>query len=319
MSLRQDILDFNEIFKSENQQIFLPFLEEKKVELYIKREDKIHPFVSGNKFRKLKYNILEAKKQQQETLLTFGGAFSNHILATAVAGNLAGLKTIGVIRGEELADDLQKTFDTNSTLKQAHENGMEFHFVSRADYREKATTAFIDLLKDAFGDFYLIPEGGTNDLAIKGCEEILSEDDAKFDAICVAVGTGGTISGLINAAKIHQKVIGYPALKGDFLQQEIERLTTKRENWSLLNEYHFGGYAKYNETLISFINQFYKATNIPLDPIYTGKMLFGIADVIKKNYFSENSKILIIHTGGLQGIEGVNQKLAKKNLELITI
>ena len=310
---------FNAIVETQNQQIFLPFLEEKKVELFIKREDKIHPFVSGNKFRKLKYNILEAKKQQQETLLTFGGAFSNHILATAVAGNFAGLKTIGVIRGEELADDLQKTFDTNSTLKQAHENGMEFHFVSRADYREKATTAFIALLKDAFGDFYLIPEGGTNDLAIKGCEEILSEDDAKFDTICVAVGTGGTISGLINSAKIHQKVIGFPVLKGDFLQQEIERLTTKRENWSLLNEYHFGGYAKYNVTLISFINQFYKATNIPLDPIYTGKMLFGIADVIKKNYFSENSKILIIHTGGLQGIEGVNQKLAKKNLELITI
>lgn len=319
MSLRQDILDFNEIFKSENQQIFLPFLEEKKVELYIKREDKIHPFVSGNKFRKLKYNILEAKKQQQETLLTFGGAFSNHILATAVAGNLAGLKTIGVIRGEELADDLQKTFDTNSTLKQAHENGMEFHFVSRADYRGKATESFINLLKEKFGDFYVIPEGGTNNLAIKGCEEILTEEDSEFDTICVAIGTGGTISGLINSAKNHQKVIGFPALKGDFLQQEIERLTTKRENWSLLNAYHFGGYAKYNETLISFINQFYKATNIPLDPIYTGKMVFGIADVIKKDYFSENSKILIIHTGGLQGIEGVNQKLAKKNLELITI
>ena len=310
---------FNAIVETQNQQIFLPFLEEKKVELFIKREDKIHPFVSGNKFRKLKYNVLEAKKQQQDTLLTFGGAFSNHILATSVAGKLAGLKTIGVIRGEELANDLQKTLDSNSTLKQAHENGMEFHFVSRADYREKTTTIFIDSLKEKFGEFYVIPEGGTNDLAIKGCEEILTEDDAEFDAICVAVGTGGTISGLINAAKDHQKVIGFPALKGNFLQQEIESLTTKRENWSLLNDYHFGGYAKYNETLISFINQFYKATNIPLDPIYTGKMLFGIADVIKKDYFSENSKILIIHTGGLQGIEGVNQKLAKKNLELITI
>jgi 1-aminocyclopropane-1-carboxylate deaminase len=174
-------------------------------------------------------------------------------------------------------------------------------------------------LKQKFGNFYVIPEGGTNDLAIKGCEEILSEKDSKFDVICVAVGTGGTISGLINSAKNHQRVIGFPALKGDFLEQEIEGLTTKRENWSLLNEYHFGGYAKYNKALISFINQFYEVTKIPLDPIYTGKMLFGIVDVIKKDYFSENSKILIIHTGGLQGIEGVNQKLSKKNLELITL
>ena len=319
MSSRQDILDFNQIFQSENQQIFLPILEEKKVKLFIKREDKIHPFVSGNKFRKLKYNILEAKKLQQETLLTFGGAFSNHILATAFAGNLAGLKTIGVIRGDELANDLQKTLASNSTLKQAHENGMEFHFVSRANYREKTNEVFINSLKEKFGDFYVIPEGGTNELAIKGCQEILTEEDLVFDAICVAVGTGGTISGLINSVKSHQKVIGFPALKGDFLKEEINGLTTKNDNWSLLNDYHFGGYAKYNESLISFINQFYDATKIPLDPIYTGKMLFGIVDVIKKNYFSENSKILIIHTGGLQGIEGVNQKLAKKNLELITV
>ena len=308
-----------DIQQSINQQIFLPILQEKKVDLYIKREDKIHPFVSGNKFRKLKYNILEAKKMQQDTLLTFGGAFSNHIVATAVAGKLAGLKTIGVIRGDELRNNLQKTLANNSTLKKAHENGMDFHFVSRASYRDKTSVSFINSLKEQFGDFYLIPEGGTNDLAIKGCEEILTKEDSEFDAICVAVGTGGTISGLINSAKSHQKVIGFPALKGDFLQQEIEKLTTRRENWSLLNEYHFGGYAKYNEVLISFINQFYAATKIKLDPIYTGKMLFGIVDVIKKDYFSENSKILIIHTGGLQGIEGVNQQLSKKNLELITL
>ncbi|MDG1529007.1 MAG: pyridoxal-phosphate dependent enzyme [Polaribacter sp.] len=310
---------FNTIVETQNQQVFLPLLEEKKVELFIKREDKIHPFVSGNKFRKLKYNIQEAKKEKQKTILTFGGAFSNHILATAVAGKLAGLKTIGVIRGDELANDFQKTLAHNSTLRQAYENGMQFHFVSREIYREKKSELFLNSLKQKFGNFYVIPEGGTNDLAIKGCEEILSEKDSKFDVICVAVGTGGTISGLINSAKNHQRVIGFPALKGDFLQQEIERLTTKRENWSLLNGYQFGGYAKYNETLISFINQFYEATNIPLDPIYTGKMLFGIVDVIKKDYFSENSKILIIHTGGLQGIEGVNQKLSKKNLELITL
>ncbi len=310
---------FNSLIKSETQQIFLPVLEGKKVTLFIKREDKIHPFVSGNKFRKLKYNIQEAKKEKQKTLLTFGGAYSNHILATAVAGNLAGLKTIGVIRGDELATDFEKTLASNSTLQQAQENGMQFHFVTREAYREKTTDSFLNSLKEQFGDFYLIPEGGTNELAIKGCQEILTNEDAFFDYICVAVGTGGTISGLITSAKEHQKVIGFPALKGDFLQDEIETLVDETNNWKLIHEYHFGGYAKYNEALVSFINQFYSATKIPLDPIYTGKMVFGIVDLIKKNYFSENSKILIIHTGGLQGIAGFNNKLASKNLELITI
>jgi 1-aminocyclopropane-1-carboxylate deaminase len=303
---------------TQNQQIFLPILEEKKVELFIKREDKIHPFVSGNKFRKLKYNIQEAKRLKKDTLLTFGGAFSNHILATAVAGNLVGLQTIGVIRGDELGVDLQTTLANNSTLQQAHQNGMQFYFVSREMYREKATESFINSLEKKFGDFYLVPEGGTNELAIKGCTEILTSEDAIFDYICVAVGTGGTISGLIKSAKRHQRVIGFPALKGDFLQKEIEKFVDKNDHWKLIHDYHFGGYAKYKSSLISFINQFYSKTNISLDPIYTGKMVFGIVDLIEKNYFPENSKILIIHTGGLQGIEGVNSKLAKKNLELIT-
>ncbi len=304
---------------TQNQQIFLPIVEEKKVELFIKREDKIHPFVSGNKFRKLKYNIQEAKNLNQNTLLTFGGAFSNHILATAVVGNLSGLQSIGVIRGDELGSNLQKTVAKNTTLKQAHENGMQFHFVSREVYRKKTTELFMNSLKKKFGDFYLVPEGGTNDLAIKGCTEILTKEDDYFDYICVAVGTGGTISGLIKSAKSHQKVLGFPALKGNFLQNEIKNFVDKSDKWKLIHEYHFGGYAKYNTSLISFINQFYSEAKIPLDPIYTGKMVFGIVDLIKNNYFSENSKILIIHTGGLQGIEGVNNKLAKKNLELITI
>ncbi|WP_301402711.1 1-aminocyclopropane-1-carboxylate deaminase/D-cysteine desulfhydrase [Polaribacter huanghezhanensis] len=301
-----------------NQQILLPELKDKNLQLFIKREDKIHPFVSGNKFRKLTYNIQEAKRVEQNTLLTFGGAFSNHILATAVAGKLAGLKTIGVIRGDELANDLQKTLANNSTLHQAREHGMQFYFVSRELYREKTSESFLNSLKNKFGKFYVIPEGGTNELAIKGCTEILTNEDEIFDYICVAVGTGGTISGLIKSVKSHQKVLGFPALKGNFLQKEIKNFVTKTNNWNLIHDYHFGGYAKYNEALISFINRFYSETKIPLDPIYTGKMLFGIVDLMKKSYFSENSKILVIHTGGLQGIEGVNNKLAKKNLELIT-
>ena len=303
---------------SKNQQIHLPLLEEKKVELFIKREDLIHPFVSGNKFRKLKYNLRAAKEQQKETLLTFGGAFSNHIAATAVSAQFNGFKSIGIIRGNELGHDLTKTLASNSTIREAHKNGMLFKFISRAAYREKSERSFLNQLKEAYGDFYLIPEGGTNNLAIRGCEEILTKEDSKFDYICCAIGTGGTISGLINAATAHQKIIGFPALKGDFLQDEIERFTTK-ENWQLATSYHFGGYAKYNEVLIRFINQFSKENQIVLDPIYTGKMLFGILDLIAKDYFPVNSNILAIHTGGLQGIEGVNKKLKKKNQELIHI
>ncbi len=310
---------FNQVFKTENQQVFLPVLEEKKVELFIKREDKIHPFVSGNKFRKLKHNISEAKNQQKEVLLTFGGAFSNHIVATAVAGNLIGFKTVGIIRGDELGKDLEKTLASNSTLREAHKNGMQFQFVSREAYRNKTSEEFINTLKREFGNFYLIPEGGTNDLAIKGCEEILTEEDNKFDYICCAIGTGGTISGLINSVKKHQKVIGFPALKGDFLTKEIQLLAKKNDCWNLQTEYHFGGYGKYNVDLIRFINDFGNQTNVSLDPIYTGKMMFGIIDMIKNDKFPKNSKILAIHTGGLQGIAGVNQKLKNKNQELINV
>lgn len=310
---------FNQVFKAENQQIFLPVLEEKKVELFIKREDKIHPFVSGNKFRKLKYNILAAKNQQKKILLTFGGAFSNHIVATAVAGNLSGFKTIGVIRGDELGKDIEKTMTGNATLREAYKNGMEFKFVSREVYRNKLSEEFVNELKKEFGNFYLIPEGGTNNLAIKGCEEILISEDNKFNYICSAIGTGGTIAGLINSVKKDQKIIGFPALKGDFLQKEIEQLVNVRNNWFLETAYHFGGYGKYNTELIHFINEFKKQTTVMLDPIYTAKMLFGIIEMVKKDQFFEKSKILAIHTGGLQGIAGVNKKLKSKNKELINV
>ena len=193
---------------------------------------------------------------------------------------------------------------------------MQFEFVSRELYRKKLEDSFINNLKEKYGDFYLIPEGGTNDLAIKGCEEILTVSDAKFDYICCAVWTGGTISVVINASSKHQKVIVFPALKGDFLFDDIKKLTSK-SNWSLQTNYHFGGYAKYTDELIRFINDFNKDTGVLLDPIYTVKMIFGILDMIKKNQFKKGSKILAIHTGGIQGIEGFNQKLKKKNKEII--
>ncbi|WP_408040040.1 1-aminocyclopropane-1-carboxylate deaminase/D-cysteine desulfhydrase [Tenacibaculum amylolyticum] len=309
---------FNTFFITKNQQIQLPILKEKEIELWIKREDQIHEFVSGNKFRKLKYNIQEAQKQQKNTLLTFGGAYSNHIVATAVAGHLSGCETIGVIRGEELANNLEKVLRENKTLQVASENGMKFEFVTREEYREKETPIFVENLRKKHGDFYLIPEGGTNALAIKGCQEILTKEDEKFDYICVAVGTGGTISGLIESAKEHQKVIGFPALKGDFLSKDIQKITNK-QNWELNTAYHFGGYGKFSTGLIRFINEFKEKTNILLDPIYTGKMLYGIVDLVKKDGFKKGSKILTIHTGGLQGIDGANKRLKKKGLDLIKV
>ena len=292
----------------------MPLLREKGITLYLKREDTIHPFVSGNKYRKLKYNLLEAKKQGKDTLLTFGGAFSNHIAATAYAGKEQGLTTIGVIRGEELAGKWQ----TNPTLKMAYEHGMRFHFVPRSDYRLKHEPSFLQNLAAQFGDFYLLPEGGTNELAVKGCAEILTDEDANSDYICSAVGTGGTVAGLINASRPNQTVLGFPALKGDFLIEEI-RTFVQNKRWELVTDYHFGGYAKVDQQLIAFINLFKRETGIPLDPIYTGKMLFGIFDLIKMDFFPPGSQILAIHTGGLQGIHGMNLVLKKKNLPLLDV
>ncbi|RKS95428.1 1-aminocyclopropane-1-carboxylate deaminase [Flavobacterium limicola] len=284
------------------------------ISVQIKREDLIHPFVSGNKFRKLKYNLLQAKEENQETLLTFGGAFSNHIAAVAFAGKEKGFKTIGIIRGDELGSKIAE----NPTLSFAQHCGMQLEFISREEYRLKSESSFLENLKAKFGSFYHIPEGGTNALAIKGCQEILTEDDAKFDYIGCSIGTGGTISGIINSVLPHQKVLGFPALKGDFLKEEIHNFT-QNENWELITEYHFGGYGKVNEALIGFINQFYTENQIPLDPIYTGKMVFGVIDLIKKNYFPAKSKILLIHTGGIQGIQGMNIKLKNKQLPTIDI
>ena len=286
----------------------------KGITLEIKREDLLHPFVSGNKFRKLKYNILQAKAENQSVLLTFGGAFSNHIAAVAYAGKEQGFETIGVIRGDELRNKISE----NPTLSFAQECGMRFEFVTREAYRHKTETAFIEQLQVKFGSFYLVPEGGTNDLAVKGCEEILTEFDAHFDFVCSAVGTGGTISGLINSALPHQKVLGFPALKGDFLQNEIHKFVNNK-NWELITDYHFGGYGKVTTEFIEWMNWFYAQTGIPLDPIYTGKMVFGVMDLIQRNYFPPKSKILMIHTGGLQGIAGMNAKLEKQNKPILVL
>jgi len=271
-----------------------------------------HGTISGNKFRKLKYNLIEARRLGKDTLLTFGGAYSNHISAVAAAGTEFGFKTIGVIRGEEL----ENNHEDNATLIFAKRCGMQLKFITREAYRSKSSEDFLNSLKEEFGDCYFLPEGGTNGLAVKGCEEILTEHDASFDYICCAVGTGGTISGLINSSFPHQKIIGFPALKGGFLNEEIHKFATK-DNWTLIDDYHFGGYAKINHELVGFINSFKSEYDIPLDPIYTGKMMYGIFDLMKRGYFPEGSKILAIHTGGLQGIDGMNLKLEQRQLPLL--
>lgn len=274
------------------------------VKLYIKREDLIHPFISGNKWRKLKYNFLEARKSGFKKILTFGGAFSNHINAVAAAGNEFGFETMGIIRGEEC-------FPLNSTLSFASNKGMRLIFVERHEYKKGIPEKVKDRLNLQLGEYYIIPEGGTNQLAVKGVSEIVGEIPIKFDYLCSPVGTGGTLAGLISSVKEFQfSVLGFSSLKNaDYLKPTISELSNNNErNWQIFNDYSFGGYAKFDEKLVQFINDFKSRYQIQLDPIYTGKMLFGLFDLIKNGYFKKGSTIIAIHTGGLQGIVGFNQR-----------
>ena len=283
-------------------EIAADFLATAGVRLIVRREDLNHPTVSGNKYWKLKYNLLKAQNLGYDKILTFGGAFSNHIAATAAACHVLGLGAVGVIRGEDA--------DTgNPTLAKARENGMQLHLVSRAVYREKTSAHFLNELKKTLGRFYLIPEGGTNELAIAGTMEMMRQVTTPFDYLALPVGTGGTMAGCINELNRKSKVLGFAALKGDFLAGEIRDLQQKyhlraRANWEIVNEYHFGGYAKVTPVLADFIASFNQRYGIPLDPVYTGKMMFGIFDLIKTGHFPRASTILALHTGGLQGIAG---------------
>ncbi|MBK6265711.1 pyridoxal-phosphate dependent enzyme [Marivirga sp. S37H4] len=263
------------------------------------RLDKIHTTASGNKFFKLKHNMLEAKNQEKEVLLTFGGAFSNHIISTAFAAKACGFSSIGIIRGEEIE---------NPVLSLAKEQGMQLEFVSREQYRDKYNPGFIQELRARHGDFYLIPEGGTNHLAVKGTEEINDLIPSVYDLICISVGTGGTIAGLINSKKEHQRILGFSALKGSWIEKEVDEWINGENNWQINQENHFGGYAKWKPELIDFINDFYQKTGIPLDPVYNGKMMYGLLNLWKKGEISSDHNVLAIHTGGLQGIIGFNHR-----------
>lgn len=275
----------------------------KKIKLYIKRDDLIDQHISGNKFFKLKYNLFEATNNNVRTLLSFGGAYSNHIYSLAYAGKKFGFKTIGIIRGEE-------HIPLNPTLSYAKQCGIELFYLSRSDYRKKYSDEIINRLHNEFGDFYLIPEGGSNDLAVKGCSEIPSRIDLDYDYLFCACGTGGTLAGIINGINNKSKVIGIAVLKNaSFLIDEVKRLSCSvNSNWEILLNYHFGGYAKFNSELVDFIKTFNEKFNIQLEPIYTGKMIYAIYDLARNDFFKPGSKIVAYHSGGLQGLEGLRQR-----------
>ncbi len=281
------------------QVIDAPFLTEAQVRFSILRADLSHSALSGNKYYKLKYNLLAAKKQQYSTLLTFGGAYSNHLYATAAAGKLYGFQTIGIVRGE-------KHEPLNATLRFATDCGMKIVYMDREKYRQKTATSVINELKEHLGEFYLIPEGGSNELAVLGCQELGAIIKSYSpDYVGLAVGTGGTMAGIIKASDKNCQIIGFSSLKGGtFLENEIEKFldaATIYPKWLINNDFHFGGYAKSNQELFNFINDFEQTYRIPLEPIYTGKMMYGFFELIKKGFFSPHTHLLAVHTGGLQG------------------
>ena len=271
--------------------------KEKNIEIFILRLDEIHPIISGNKIFKLYYFLEEAKKTSHKTVITFGGAYSNHLAATAFACKKMGLKSIGFVRGE-------KPGMLSPTLLFCLEQKMQLEFISRTSFKKITDNTFLYSLKEKYGSHILIPEGGFSIMGAEGAALITHFfKDQSFTHVCVAVGTATTFAGIINGAENATEVIGFSALKNlnDIKERLSELNVNADKKFSFINDYHFGGYAKRTSDLISFINDFYTQHAIPLDFVYTGKMMYGVFDLIKKNYFPSNSKILCIHTGGLQG------------------
>ncbi|MBB4806082.1 1-aminocyclopropane-1-carboxylate deaminase/D-cysteine desulfhydrase-like pyridoxal-dependent ACC family enzyme [Chryseobacterium defluvii] len=283
----------------------------KNVKLFIKREDLVHPEISGNKYWKLFYNINHYldKNCKRPYIITFGGAFSNHIAAVSAIGKLSGIPTLGIIRGEELQDKWRD----NPTLLFARRNGMNLKFVTREEYRHKEKLTVF--LQQEFPDALVIPEGGTNGDAVEGVKMMLNNETKDFDYLCTAVGTGGTIAGISKFCEDNQKVIGFKVVDDSSLKNRIFELTLNK-NFDLIDS-GLGGYGKIKDENIRFINDFKEKYEIPLEPIYTGKMMQKVFELIEEGYFPENSRILCFHTGGLQGIEGANLLLEKQNRNLI--
>ncbi|MCE3076461.1 1-aminocyclopropane-1-carboxylate deaminase/D-cysteine desulfhydrase [Chryseobacterium gwangjuense] len=295
-------------------EIHIPIVEiplNKNVKLFMKREDLIDSQISGNKYWKLFFNINQylEKNLKNPHIITFGGAFSNHIAAVSAVGKLADIPSLGIIRGEELQDK----WGDNPTLTFAKNNGMDLRFVTREEYRDKEKLT--ESLQKEFPEALIVPEGGTNEEAVNGVKMMLNNETKDFDYLCTAVGTGGTIAGISKFCEDNQNVMGFKAVNDSSLEKKIFELTLKT-NFNLIDS-SFGGYGKINDENIRFINDFKERYGIPLEPIYTGKMMQKVFELIDEDYFPENSKILCFHTGGLQGIEGANLLLQKQNRNLI--
>jgi 1-aminocyclopropane-1-carboxylate deaminase/D-cysteine desulfhydrase-like pyridoxal-dependent ACC family enzyme len=287
------------------QELNSELFTKKNIRVYIKRDDLIDPVVSGNKWRKLKYNIEKFKSEKYDKLLTFGGAFSNHIAATARVGKELAVPTIGIIRGEEL------NIDSNHTIRQAAKDGMQLVFTKREEYTLREEKYYHEELRRRHGHLLIVPEGGSNYQGLIGCQEICKEIEVDFDYIITACGTATTATGLLLGS--NAEVIGVSALKGgDFLKENVKKYLQEfglieqdsvelYNRFQLKTDYHFGGYAKYNEILQIFIQEFEEQHDIPLEQVYTGKMMFGLMDLIKHEYFPKDSNIVALHTGGLQG------------------
>ena len=290
--------------KSEFQEINEPLFEQMGVQVFMLRDDLLHSEISGNKWRKLKYNVLEAKSKGLNTLVTVGGSHSNHIAAAAAAGKEFGLKTIGIIRGYE-------AYRKNKTLKQAAELGMEIRFLDKVEYA-RMEERHLPQLQEELGDFYFVPLGGGNSLGTKGSMEIVNDLPSNTTHISVPCGTGSTLAGISLGASKEQHCLGFPVMKnGIFIYDEVREFQKKfssQKEFELFTDYHFGGFGKMKPELITFINQFYKQHQIALDGIYTGKMMFGLYSLIERGHFPKGSVITAIHTGGVQGNQGLMER-----------
>ncbi|MFT6926606.1 MAG: 1-aminocyclopropane-1-carboxylate deaminase [Psychromonas sp.] len=309
----------NIISPSPLQKIEHPLLDLWQLTLFVKRDDLLHSEISGNKWRKLKYNLLEARSQQVDQILSFGGAYSNHIHALAAAGFHFGFKTAAIIRGESC-------YANNPTLKQAIAWGMELQFVSRLEYKQKAQTAYLQSLQSAYPNAFIVPEGGSNRFAIRGVMEAIQEIEQQahrpVDHVITATGSGGTLTGLVagiaqSQSQLKTQVTGIAVLKNaHYLNQEIASLlqqakVNQNDNWCLQTEFHHGGYAKVPVELKHFCEQFSRQTGIPVEPIYTGKMFYGLFKLIEQGYFNRGENIVALHTGGLQGLNGLKERNQK--------
>jgi 1-aminocyclopropane-1-carboxylate deaminase len=291
---------------SELQTLQHPLFDQYQLNVQIKRDDLIDPIISGNKWRKLKYNLRHVKKEGFKGIISFGGAYSNHIHALACACYKDQLNAIGIIRGEA-------HYAENFSLSKAKKWKMNLQFVDRMTYRQRDNSEYLQCLSKQYPDYFIIPEGGSNILALKGVAEICAElnGQTQYDTLITPVGSAGTISGLIVGDKNQHNILGIAVLKQqNYLQKEVNNLLNNTENksannWKILNEYHDGGYAKFSTNSLKQLHDFSAVTGVPFEPIYSGKMILALLNLIKAGYFQPNHRIVLLHTGGLQGLGGL--------------